>query len=500
MRSRRQWWFGVCLTATLFGCTDVDPWRFASLPSPAARADNGAADVVGTRVLRWVTEYGEIDLPDDVERAQIGAWVDGTFYPGSGQRDGIFLIPGVPPDLTYLLRFNRDYVMTSARTLDLGFWLKGRPDAVSAEQGTRLAIALSGLNPWGVADDLELFSANAGVAGFNIWADDIDHTVPRPGTTYLVQTLDYLAIFPQVLIEATRGDQTIVHQLVTKYAGMPGAGAVYAAAAKALSTSSLTVVNRQTSSLAGTLADVLQDNTFSLNWALSTFHAYGSQVHPSAQFQDDELYIAVLRDSASHGFYDAAPDLVEAYVPPGTSDQTFEFIYGNPFPSEWGEPFAESLTRYVMAYLAPGATLPYLANANLGYADLLSNFPVDHNIQMSPPRNVSINGQIATGDLSGIGLTPTISWDPPEVGTPIYYRVTLRELTVSGIQTQAPTRGRFFTADTSLSVPPGVLADGRRYFVAIGAYNRGGPDFRQAPLQTGLPLAFASALTGTFVP
>ncbi len=160
----------------------------------------------------------------------------------------------------------------------------------------------------------------------------------------------------------------------------------------------------------------------------------------------------------------------------------------------------EPLTRYVRPYFATGTSLPYIANANLGSADLLSNFPVDFRIQMSPPQNVSINGQIATGDLSGVGLTPTISWDPPEVGAPIYYRVTIRELVASGTQTFASTRGRFLTADTSLSVPPEVLADGRRYFIALAAINRGGPDFQQAPLQTGLPFAFATALTGTFAP
>jgi len=494
----------LAAVALLGGCGQPDH-RGLGLETevpPALAASPGA--VTGSRIIHHVTDTGQIDRPEDLTGFSIGALVDGTFYPGTGFADGTFVIPNVPPDVSYYFKYGLpvlgpDYVLTSARTLDLGSYQLGRPDAVPPEASTVLSVGLDGLNPWGATDDLEITSSNAGLVQFNAWAFDLNRIIPRPGDIFLVQRWDYANFFGN-LIDASRGDQAVVHQLVTNYIGPPGAGATYAAAAKALATSTLTVANRQTTFFGGTLLDVPQDQIFSLSWVLSTFHAYGSSVHPNAQLQGDELLIDVLPTSSANGFFDAAPDLVEGWVNREAADQTFDFVFGNPFPAFWGAPFAEGLAHYVLSYRLPGTVVPYVANALLFTIDTVANFPNPFPIQISPPQNVQVNGQIATDDLVGVSTMPVITWDPPAVGTATQYSLTFSELFASGGRTAQRRAGRIFTAGTSATVPPGILQLGKRYFLRVTAINRPAVDFQQKPFQTAFPHSGATALTGIIDP
>jgi hypothetical protein len=488
------------LLAVVSRCAGPNDWTASSEVTRAVTSGPLPTDVVGSRIGHFVTDHGTIDVPLNLSASQIGAWYNGTFYMGSGRPDGTFTIPNVPVDVFYLFKYNNDYVRTNARTLDLGFYQLGRPDVDRATVDTILAVNLDGLNPWGVADDLEITSLNAGLTGFGAWSTDVDGVIPRRGATSLVQHWDYTLLYPGALIDAGRGDQTVVHQLVTKYTGVPAPGVVYAAAAKMLNSSTLTVANRTTTPFVGTFTDVAQDQHLSVSWALSSFHEYGGAVGRRAEFEGDALYVDVLPQSSTYGWYGGSPDLVEAYVPPGTPDQTFDFTYGNPFPAEWGAPFVDVLTNYTARYYATGTLIPYTAFASIGVSDFAETLPANLQIQMSPPQNLQINGEDASDDLSGTGLTPILSWDTPAVGTPSYYRVTIRELRNSGGETIALRRGLLYTDENSIMIPPGVLVTGGRYFMLVTATNRGGPDFRQSPYQTGFPYASGSALTGVINP
>src|SRR5262249_55684303 len=97
-------------------------------------------------------------------------------------------------------------------------------------------------------------------------------------------------------------------------------------------------------------------------------------------------------------------------------------------------------------------------SASMGVSDFAETLPANLQIQMSPPQNLQINGEDASDDLSGTGLTPILSWDTPAVGTPSYYRVVIRELRNSGGETIAFRRGLLYTDENSIIIAPGLLA------------------------------------------
>jgi len=71
--------------------------------------DNGAGQtrtVTGTEVVSYVTETGTVDIPDDLSKTTITAYVPKTSggydaIIGSGTSDGHFVIPEVVRDSTY---------------------------------------------------------------------------------------------------------------------------------------------------------------------------------------------------------------------------------------------------------------------------------------------------------------------------------------------------------------------------------------------------------------
>jgi hypothetical protein len=94
-------------------------------------------------------------------------------------------------------------------------------------------------------------------------------------------------------------------------------------------TSSLSLVNGGTASFSGTLTEILQDQSWSRTLDFASLHAYQSQIHPTAQFAEDDLYISVLPAGNAFGFYDAAPDLVEMlFYDFPIGQESFAFIYG----------------------------------------------------------------------------------------------------------------------------------------------------------------------------
>jgi hypothetical protein len=173
--------------------------------------------------------------------------------------------------------------------------------------------------------------------------------------------------------------------------------------------------------------------------------------------------------------------------------------YGNPFPDAWGS----MITAYEWAapsdppgsdrWLAPGfvsVTMP-LADAATG--------PIRPGV--SPVRNLRIAGQDAFGSPMGTGLLPLITWDPPALGSPSAYRVGVwsphpcAHVTVWACTPDATV----VTTETSIVVPPGVLAAGAQYQVVVTA-EVSPVDVTTQPFRFGPRLASADALSNWATP
>jgi len=125
---------------------------------------------------------------------------------------------------------------------------------------------------------------------------------------------------------------------------------------------------------------------------------------------------------------------------------------------------------------------------------------------VSHPRNLAIG---ATNMLSGagilatgVGTTPTFTWQAPTLGTPQGYKVDVYHVYASGGQTYlSGSKLRMFTTATQVQCPPNVLVSGDDYIFEVMAIF----DPTYTPLTTPfnffmLPYAFARNISGIFAP
>ncbi len=103
-------------------------------------------------------------------------------------------------------------------------------------------------------------------------------------------------------------------------------------------------------------------------------------------------------------------------------------------------------------------------------------------------------------DTLPAGTAPVVSFEPPAVGTPEYYEVSVVELFPDhGADVDAPRSARtvatLHTRATSIAIPPGVLRSGRHYYLRVYA-RRDGRDFTAPHLVS----TDTSIVTGIFSP
>jgi hypothetical protein len=125
---------------------------------------------------------------------------------------------------------------------------------------------------------------------------------------------------------------------------------------------------------------------------------------------------------------------------------------------------------------------------------------------IGPVRGVTIGGKDAFSSPTGVGLTPTIAWQPPALGTPIEYEV--RVLAPGG---EDPTYGFLWYASstfhvpgdrTSLDLPAETLVSGLPYSIAIRAITEPltADEHAAAPRKLALPYGWADTITPELKP
>jgi hypothetical protein len=125
-------------------------------------------------------------------------------------------------------------------------------------------------------------------------------------------------------------------------------------------------------------------------------------------------------------------------------------------------------------------------------------------LELGAPRNILVNGARMPFDTTtpGVGGTPTITWEPPSLGTPEYYEVQVVEPEPPQMgETRRPRRtsARVFTRGTSATIPDGVLYPDRTYHVRVIAH-RDGRDFHRFGAFASDEAFSTSGLTGVFSP
>ena len=501
----------VVLTATLKDAGGATTRQQFSL-TPRAGSSCGGLAVSGIRNSHRVLADGSVlATPMDLTGVTIGAWVptpDGLNYnwrPGAGQINGTFLIPNVE-STPFLLQFGTGYLWATRRTLDLSRADSGRPDAQLAPEGTQLAVQLSGLSPWQPADDLQLHSANARPGYFSAASCAYPFfETPADGDTSLSTTVDYVFSLQNcgsrpVLINAARGDVLYATQLVAR--SDVAAGLDFQEVRRSAQTNSLGPVDASTQQLTGTLT-ALPATTQTVNYPASSFEALALAAHPTATLFSTYVDIGVLPAYGQFGAYAGWPDLAYMTSAPGRGDILPSFTYGNPYPSSWPQfvtAQSSARVRYSVNLGSGGTSTPRAFSVYTYAQQPLPSGTTPITPLVGPPVDLRLNGAVATGNLTGVGLLPLLSWTAPTTGAANYYSVRLYELfaTSTGSTSRLQVTG-VTTTQTQLRLPPGVLVPGKSYYFEVSAVAQPSVDPNK-PYLNGPVYQLAMAVTGRFEP
>ncbi|RKH10064.1 hypothetical protein D7V97_14780 [Corallococcus sp. CA053C] len=414
------------------------------------------------------------------------------------------------PQGEYFLRTSRSYFLTRERHFDLGVNRVGRADAVhppAVELPTQ--VNFSQLTPWQPYTSLY----NPG-SSLQVTSGDVDvfaylsfySSEPPEGTTSYSTTDGYVQSigYPMPVLSAAKGDRLYVNQLSVTSAGTtPSSGAplTYAAVSKSLRMPAFDYTPDGASflSLSGLMLQPPQ-TSFSLEWRLAEFTRWRTDANPSASSNYPILTVVPAANGLQDGWVGYQGELLEMYLPRGEDGVlTRRLTFGNPYPSTWGVVGNASYSFR--------ASSPVVVNGRSFYPsstfyvtdrlDRLVAGPIQPDI--SPPRELRIDGVDAYVSRQVGTSQPVVSWRPPVLGTPRAYAVTLVLLPTDGFLT-VQTRFTVPGDRTQLRLPPDVLVPGSTYYLRVAA--DGSPHYEpwRAPYVTAelLPSARAETFSAAF--
>ena len=469
----------------------------------------------GTATEHDITDTGVVDRADDLSAMQfisITPTKSGfEHHVGIGSTDGTFVVPVGFGASTWDLGATVNafdsggvigsgpptFLVGSTTSPDFSRFHLGRGDASLPKNTTTVTVNASGLNSWQTNDDLEIMASNAGAIIFSPHASFA--TPLAAGATTIAQSFAWPVTVP--LVDAGKGDATVLFQDVTQ---APGTGVQYRALAKLGTATQFTTTDGAPAIMNVVLADVPRTETLTLHFKHDQFEALAPQIGPGAIPSAEGVFIDALPGAATRGFFAGAPDLVECSRA-GFTDLDIAFTYANPFTTmgtAWDE-WVIAYEQFTVPVLAPGATLPFNFNV-YARADLpVAGFSSDGNItpQVTPVRNIRIGGMDLRTPQTGVGLTPTVTWDAPTTGTVTNYGVSIYRVVANGTATDVELIANFVTRSGALQIPDMILANlGSSYMLAVTAYADPGADFTVAPFLNGLPDPSTVTLTAQFTP
>lgn len=417
----------------------------------------------------------------------------------SRRSDGTYLINAVPEG-AHWVRINNTYVWTPASFINWGTDAFGRIDSEAAANPTPLTINASNLATWQANDRLAWTVPMQGTSfALPLTSPSIRNT-PVTGDTALGDfVLDFGpdptgAIFIP-LLSAAKGDQAYLNQLGT------APGNDYRTLVRSLVLPALTQTDGAATTVNSGFLDIASSSTLRLKWERPAFASRAGEVNPTAVGTSSVLALSTSALAPDYGVPSDAFSLLE-FNTFGSSSLDFGRVhYGNPFPADWAQ-IIESYHGFTVRYMAPGATVALPVERFLYGVDLVPTASADPSLtlrpRMSPVLSPQVNGRSLFTNQLAVGASPRFTWQVPAVGTPDRYLVTLRRLFASGPRSESRTVGRFYTSDTTMDVPPGVLQPGEVYFLTISAIAAGSPV--NEPARSQLPYSFATVMSALISP
>ena len=492
------------ISLALVGCSSDDHHAAPDAPIDAPPVI-GTVDIAGTGNNQNVTDMGVVVLPrnftTEVAISSLTPTESGfDRRDGVGTANGTFTVPVGADATDWDLELRAPtgtprFFVSSERAPDFSHVLAGRSDAVLATQTTAVTLQVTGLTAWQDFDQLEMIVTNSGTAQFDV-ESEIDNLPGAGDTSIAAATFDW-SLQGGALIDSAKGDVAQLLQLSTKTTGTD----TYQALAKMGSPGIVEQTDGGSTTMTIAMTAVTADKTLTTHWKRSQYDAFKTQVGPTTMPGTNTLAIDTLYLANTLGFYGSSPDLVSFFPAIDTTDLDDTFTYGNPFKftaTPWDEWLIVGYELDVPV-LADGATNPRLLAGGIFEDRLITAAAMDLTPTISPVRNAKIGGQDLFVAHTGVGLTPSISWDAPTVGSPTSYAVVVFRVDSDGANTKTTRVADLETTATHVDIPPNVLTQGSSFVLAIDVLFETNASTK-TPLESGMPDAYATTITAVFKP
>ena len=477
--------------------------------------------VVGTQIVTYVSETGTTDVPDDLSKTTIAAYVPDasggyTMLPGSGTIDGRYSIPDVPAG-EYLLQIGSSHFWTSATNIDTGSQVQGRANPTPSTTGEMLSfdVALSvPVQPYVPSQPYDVFE----LVDPNLASGSFTYSGPNAQPS---GTFNGVILWPSPLIDASLGDKSyLIHlKFIDSEPTLSSSQAIYTRTQEEMTPAlSIQMAPGVTTSVTSSMVQGASAK-YRANFRLSAFAALSSQMVAGRDTSSGVMFAGVaaappfaiaggLPDGILSYGYSPVNTLATFQIYPDASASDLDLgdvAYHNGFPqdyktlafADWEQTADFSLSGAwpadVRAHITTNSlTLPTATQPLSPLLGTVTSLRLD-------------SADVFNTQLSAVSLTPTISWQPPAVGVPNFYQVDVMQLTVAHCPhcphpdyTITANVATFQTQRTSLTLPSGVLAPGSTFVLVVTAKNAVALNIESAPLRTTYPFAYADGISQMF--
>jgi hypothetical protein len=381
-----------------------------------------------------------------------------------------------------------EYFAGTGGTLDLSYVGLGRPDAVFTSNAMVMLDA-TGLAPWASGDQIEVVNSSAGAVEFYPTSVEAEPGLLPGATTTDGTEVDWSG----GEVDASEDGATLVYQLALTTTGS------YAAIATLASVGDFTMVGAGTVVLEPSLMDVTADEMLTATFQRSAFEALRTDLGPNVRATTAatwSLLVDALPAAALSGAREmSTPDLVIDSSPAATTDLSVDYSYSNPLATG-GVPWSE----YVIAYYS--VVVPNPAIQLTFYDEITVGLPIDMVRTsgviapvVSAPTGLQINGEDGYASADSVGATPTLTWQPPSVGTASGYEIFVTAFDANEVRLGYVLVA--YTAETSFEIPDGLLVAGESNVAQVTAISSPGYSVT-TPFIEPLPDGRATTTTGAF--
>jgi len=539
----------MAFTSALMACTDPTNPNGSS-GSSSSGGESG--DITGSaRDTYWSKNGDELVYPKDrwskieaiSDQTYLGTFIDtgGLTIPNVPMGPYWLALTGVVNEKFPMAQAPRTFVETDAREIDIGRLNTGRSDILEMKQPSNIVIDATFSTPFQVytedmngqvlqplTDELQIISRGAGMWCYSDVSADgtgpTDGAMQVPGWTFDMQA-NFQNLMGQgaPLIEAAKGDDfVLIHGVAAMEGnempdGNPWTGYQYFSAKESASIADVTTVDGSTTNVIAGFT-TLDPKNFALDYKGAAFNA----LLPAGLVDPVSVSLSVVMEvgapnpgvgtfasllsvtSGTEMAYtnpDPAcqgagcdPMACASTCDPGMQvhpgDYAHTYSYGNPF--SYGQ---ELFTAVITFGKNVRTLLPEMTAERLrGYLSIsvpvaeAAGKPIQPTLSL--PQNIKVGGQSTNYDqiMTGVGTSPTVSWDAPSIGTPSKYRVLVIDLTdltgLDGATSSRRTVATMETKGTQVTIPDGIMTAGTNYYFQVTAY-------AQDKYDSGKPFVFA---------